>query len=165
MIANEEPKQTQKIEQFPTEAELPPTIDAEEIESELAVEPAEPTPEKIIPAETRKAPAKFHFPNFKKTTHIPTVKDLITNKIEKIMEEDLQEIYKTLPPIAQQEFKIKGEETATKIRELLKSTHVKIKKIFQLIVEWLKVLPGINQFFLEQEAKIKTDKIIMLNQK
>ena len=29
-----------------------------------------------------------------------------------------------------------------------------------LIREWLKVIPGINKFFLEQTVKIKTDKII-----
>ena len=45
------------------------------------------------------------------------------------------------------------------------ATTGKAKKIFQLILEWLKLLPGINRFFLEQEAKIKTDRIIHLNQK
>ena len=61
-----------------------------------------------------------------------------------------------------QEFKIKGEETAGKIRELLKSTHIKVKKIFRLIYEWLRLLPGVNKFFLEQEAKIKTDNIVLI---
>ena len=93
---------------------------------------------------------------------IPQVRDAITVRIEKIMEDGLADAYRELTPIQQQEFKIKGEETAFKIRDLLKSAHLQVKKIFRLILEWLKMLPGINRFFLEQEAKIKTDKIIAL---
>jgi len=89
-------------------------------------------------------------------------KDELTVKVEKIMEEGLREAYEKMPPIAQQEFKIKGEETAEKISQLLKKTHIKIKKIFALIFDWLKMIPGINYFFLEQEAKIKTDRILAL---
>lgn len=98
----------------------------------------------------------------RKPTQIPRVRDNLTVQIEKIMEDGLQDAFKELTPIQQQEFKIKGEETAFQIRALLKATHVKIKKIFRLILEWLKMLPGINRFFLEQEAKIKTDKILAL---
>jgi len=32
-------------------------------------------------------------------------------------------------------------------------------------LDWLKILPGVNKFFLEQEAKIKTDKILALKNK
>lgn len=95
-------------------------------------------------------------------THIPQVRDSITVQIEHIMEEGLQEAYKELSTIEQQEFKIKGEETAWQIRTLLNQAKIKIKKIFKLLVEWLRMLPGINRFFLEQEAKIKVDKIISL---
>jgi len=98
----------------------------------------------------------------KKPSKIPAIKDAMTVKIEKIMEHDLSDAYSELTPLQQQEFKIKGEETAWEIRKLLKSAHVKLKTIFKLILEWLKMLPGINRFFLEQEAKIKTDKIIAL---
>lgn len=95
---------------------------------------------------------------------LPQMRDEVTVKIEKIMEEGLNDAFQRLSPIAKQEFKLRGEETAGKIRELMQSTHVKIKKIFQLIYEWLKMLPGVNRFFLEQEAKIKTDKIIHLKE-
>ncbi|KKQ27446.1 MAG: hypothetical protein US42_C0009G0036 [Candidatus Magasanikbacteria bacterium GW2011_GWC2_37_14] len=101
----------------------------------------------------------------KKTKQIPQVKDPITIDIEKIMEQELTDAYKELTPAQQQAFKIKGEETAWEIRALLKQTHVQIKKVFRLLLEWLKMLPGINRFFLEQEAKIKTDKIISLKEK
>lgn len=100
----------------------------------------------------------------KKQKQIPQVRDEVTVAIEKIMEEDLQDAFKELTPIQKQEFKIKGEETATQIRQLLQKTHVKVKNIFRLILEWLKMLPGINKFFLEQEAKIKTDKILTIKE-
>ena len=35
-------------------------------------------------------------------------------------------------------------------------------KIIDVIKKWLSIIPGINKFFLEQEAKIKTDKIMEL---
>ncbi len=95
----------------------------------------------------------------------PPVKDETVIKIEKILEDGLNDSYQRLSPIAKQEFRIKGEQTAAQIRDLLKGTHVKIKKILRLIFDWLRMLPGINHFFLEQEAKIKTDKIMALKNK
>jgi len=96
---------------------------------------------------------------------IPQVRDEVVVKIEKILESGLADEYSQLSPIAKQEFKIKGEEVAEKIKGLLSATHIKVKKIFFLIVEWLRLLPGVNKFFLEQEAKIKTDHIIELHKK
>ena len=106
------------------------------------------------------APAKFkrHY------KPIPVVQDETVLKIEKILASGLDDQFANLSPIAKQEFKIKGEETAVKIKELMQSTHIKVKKILYLIIEWLRILPGINKFFLEQEAKIKTDQLIELHQ-
>ena len=98
----------------------------------------------------------------KKDLQLPKVKDELTERIEHVMQEGLADAYMELTPIQQQEFKIKGEEVAWKIRQLMKKTHVKIKEIFKLLMEWLKMLPGINSFFLEQEAKIKADKIMSI---
>lgn len=98
----------------------------------------------------------------KKKTAIPVVKDELTRRLEHVMEEGLGDVFRELTPVQQQVFKIKGEETAWKIRELFKKTHLKVKEIFKLLVEWLRVLPGINKFFIEQEAKIKADKILAL---
>lgn len=98
----------------------------------------------------------------KKPTTIPQVRDELTLQVEKILEEELGDAFAQLTLIQQQEFKIKGEQTAFEIRQLLRKTHVNIKKVFELILEWLKLLPGVNRFFLEQEAKIKADKIMAL---
>ncbi|MSU75063.1 MAG: hypothetical protein EXS55_00905 [Candidatus Magasanikbacteria bacterium] len=98
-------------------------------------------------------------------TAIPQVRDGVTVKIEKIMEDGVGDAFSRLSPVAREEFKLKGEETARAIRLLLQNTHIKVKKIFELILNWLRMLPGINRFFLEQEAKIKTDRIIAIHDK
>lgn len=80
--------------------------------------------------------------------------------IEGILEEDLNDIYVKLSPQDQLKFKQKGEETAIAIFKMIYyKTKIKIKKIINLIKKWLKLIPGINKYFLEQEVKIKTDKI------
>ena len=82
-------------------------------------------------------------------------------KIESILEEDLGELYNNLTPAEQKVFKVKGEQAAREIFKLVyHQTKIKVKKIITLIRDWLKAIPGINRFFLEQEAKIKADKII-----
>lgn len=94
---------------------------------------------------------------------IPQMQDPVVIKIEKILENGLADEFMKLSPVAKQEFKIKGEETAIKIKDLLQDSHIKVKRILLLIIEWLKILPGINKFFLEQEAKIKTDNLVELH--
>lgn len=95
------------------------------------------------------------------TQPIPVPVDPLTERIESILEEDLTDHYLSMNPADQARFKLKGEETLSKIRVLVSKTKVNAKKIFQLIREWLKIIPGVNRFFLEQEAKIKTDKILL----
>lgn len=81
-------------------------------------------------------------------------------QLEEILSAGLEDIYQDLPPDAKQIFKVKGEQAAGKIQLLLQSAKVKINEILDVIRGWLLVIPGVNIFFLEQEAKIKTDKII-----
>lgn len=93
---------------------------------------------------------------------VPQVRDELTVRIEKILEDGVADAYSRLSPVKKQEFKLKGEAVARAIGEMVRTAHVKVKKILKLIIEWLKMLPGVNRFFLEQEAKIKTDRIIAL---
>lgn len=83
-------------------------------------------------------------------------------QIEKILEHGLESIYLNISKEKQIEFKEEGEKIAKKINGLLSQTKIKVKKIIKLIKDWLSVIPGINRFFLEQEVKIKTDKIMNL---
>lgn len=83
-------------------------------------------------------------------------------EVEAILSGGLEEQFRQLPPKLQQEFKAKGEQTASKIVILLKSAKVKVMEILTLIKNWLKMIPGVNKYFLEQESKIRTDKLLKL---
>jgi len=85
--------------------------------------------------------------------------------IDSILSEGLNDIFLKMDAGQQKAFQQKGEETVSKINELLNHTKVKITKIIKLIRDWLKMIPGINKFFLEQEIKIKTDKIMKIKDK
>ena len=91
--------------------------------------------------------------------------DPLTEAVEKILAEDLVDFYRAMKPAEREKFKVKGEETTAKIRRLLDGTTIKVKEILKLIIAWIKMIPGINKFFLEQESKIKTDKIIELHRR
>ncbi|MDP3964654.1 MAG: hypothetical protein Q8Q20_03300 [bacterium] len=99
-------------------------------------------------------------PAVKEETEIGAAKE-----VENILEEDLREIYAELDPATRQKFKQEGEKTAGTIAILLQATKVKVKKVLSLIKKWLKIIPGLNKHFIEQEAKIKTDKVLAIKRK
>jgi len=126
---------------------------------------------KEIPQVEADAPSKKTTPetDIKHTTSKPVAADssaqadLISyeiKQVEDILAEDLEGIYQQMPPDRQAAFKAKGEEVARKIVSILHSAKIRIKDILELIRGWLKLIPGVNKFFLEQEAKIKADKIL-----
>jgi len=86
-------------------------------------------------------------------------------EVEKVLAEGLEEIYAELAPDLKLIFKSEGEKAASEISVMLSDTKVKIKKIVELIRNWLSIIPGVNKYFLEQEAKIKTDDIMDLRYK
>lgn len=104
-------------------------------------------------------------PKKAKSTTIPQVRDHITVDLEKVLEDGLVEAYRSLSRVEQQEFKIKGEQVTFQLRQMMQSSTLKVKKVFSLIFEWLRLLPGVNTFFLEQEAKIKADAVIMIHRR
>lgn len=85
--------------------------------------------------------------------------------IDVILAEGLNDIFIKMNPTQQSVFKKAGEEAVTKINQLLSETKVKVNKIVEIIRKWLKLIPGINKFFLEQEVKIKADKIFKIKNK
>jgi hypothetical protein len=82
--------------------------------------------------------------------------------IEKTLSQGLEQIYFGLDKAAQATVKRAGEQTARQIEILLESGKAVAKKILHLIRQWLAKIPGINKFFLEQESKIKTDRIMAM---
>jgi hypothetical protein len=47
---------------------------------------------------------------------------------------------------------------------MVRGLKIHAKKVVELIRDWLLTIPGVNKFFLEQEAKIKTDRVLELEQ-
>lgn len=86
-------------------------------------------------------------------------------EIDRILADGLNEIYLKMSPAEQRNFRRQGEETVKKIAGLLNQTRIRIDKIIGLIRDWLKLIPGVNRFFIEQEAKIKADRIIKMKDK
>ncbi|MFA6603319.1 MAG: hypothetical protein WCT10_00585 [Patescibacteria group bacterium] len=111
---------------------------------------AQPASVPAVPAKSAAAPVAA-----KDTYHI---------RVERVLEENLVEVYLAMPPAARARFKAEGEATALRLRSLIEQTKIRAKDVLKLILQWLKMIPGVNRYFLEQEAKIKTDKILLLAQ-
>lgn len=97
-------------------------------------------------------------------TPAPIVKDDVMKEVEKILEDGLGNYFHTLPADAQKRFEKKGEEVAVQVAVMVRGFKVEVKRVLRLIRDWLLTVPGVNKFFLEQEAKIKTDRILALEQ-
>ncbi len=87
---------------------------------------------------------------------------IILEKVERVLAQDMDNIFLSLDVSQQIAFKKRGEETSRQIVKLLSKGTVPLKKIVHLIMAWLRVIPHVNRFYLEQEAKIKADKIMKL---
>lgn len=128
--------------------------------SEVPKERPAPAPElsKIQEAEVSGGPTPVQLP----ATPAPVAppKDPLTAQVEEILEEDLKEVYAGLPEALKPKFRKKGEEVAEAIVAMLTTAKVKARKVLKLIIAWLKIIPGVNKFFLEQEAAIKAQKIL-----
>ncbi|MBU1039309.1 hypothetical protein KKC17_03775 [Patescibacteria group bacterium] len=93
----------------------------------------------------------------------PTDLTSFEKKVENVLEEDLADVYLSLSPDKQQEFKKAGEIAAKKISRLMRKVKISLSQIIKIIRQWLSVIPGVNKYFLEQTAKIKADKILKLH--
>ncbi len=87
-------------------------------------------------------------------------KSVIYQKIERILEEDLGDLYLKMDAAHQRIFKEEGEKTVRQIERVILTGKSVLSRITELIRRWLKLIPGVNKFFIEQEAKIKADKIL-----
>lgn len=154
----------QNLEKIPQPSEQPAAPESQEAPAtpeqrpETATESvaetvAEPTPTVQLPDDTATD-----------TAQIP-VDAVVLSKVENILSEGMDKVFLEMDAATQQQFKIKGEETARKITQLLKKSKVKIKEVISLVMDWLRVIPKVNKFYLEQEAKIKADAIMKMHKK
>lgn len=100
------------------------------------------------------------------TPSLPSLpKTPMVQKIEGILEQDLEDLYQDLSEAEKVIFKRKGEETASVIAQILQGAKIRAKQLFDTIIAWLKYLPGVSASYLVQEAKIKTDQLMKLVKK
>ncbi len=89
-------------------------------------------------------------------------KDPLVLRIEDILSERLDDVYKNLSPDVKVTFKAKGEDVAKTIQTWIAQAKLVARHVLKLIRSWLLLVPNVNRYFLEQESKIKTDKIMAL---
>lgn len=88
----------------------------------------------------------------------------LQHRVEEILSVGLTDAYLAMDPVTQNKFKQVGEATAKTIVGLLARTKIEVKKIIEIIFSWLRLIPGVSNYYLEQEAKIKADRLVSLRQ-
>lgn len=95
------------------------------------------------------------------TSFAPT-KDPALLSIEHILADGMDSAYTSMDAATQVRFKQVGEATAVTLARMMEQTKIQVKKIVQIILVWLRIIPNVNPFYLEQEAKIKADALLAL---
>lgn len=147
----------------------------DDIEKQISPAETPPSPEVGREATREIRPQVERAPRTENVTETPTIApavlpvvepsslvDPTVRSIELILSEDMTEQFMAMSPADQAKFKAKGEETVSKLAALMQKTALKAKEVLKLIVGWLRFIPHVNKYFLEQESKIKTDKILDL---
>ena len=159
-----EPKNKEKPIVKPEETALP--AEAEKMPlPEVYPEQEKPMGKVEIP-EVKPAPRRAIFIR-KKTDETQQILEPseTVQEIEAILSEGLEEAYQSLPDNLKDKFREEGRQTASKIEKIISAAKIVVNTIVELIRRWLMIIPGVNRFFLEQEIKIKTDKILALAEK
>lgn len=92
----------------------------------------------------------------------PEQKDPVRMKVERILEDNLWDLYRTLPQGSRAKFKEQGEALAATLRGSLDLPKFRADDAYTAVAKWLKTIPRVNPYFLQQEAKIKTDRYVKL---
>lgn len=92
----------------------------------------------------------------------PLPKTPVRLEIESVLSEHVNVMISHMDPQTKAAFKLEASETASTIEKLVSTAKATAKKVIRLITAWLRMIPGVNEFYIEQEAKIKADKILEL---
>ena len=84
----------------------------------------------------------------------------VLKQVEALLSEGLQQLYLSLPEGRRAAFKQKGEQIANTITDMIMYGKAKVKEVWSLITSWLGTISGVNKYYVEQEIKIKTDRIM-----
>lgn len=89
-------------------------------------------------------------------------KSQMLQEIEGVLAEGLEDVYQQMTPEQQVIFRTKGEEIASLLEKYIRQCTARARQVLQYIRGWLALIPGVNELFLEQESKIKTDRLLAL---
>lgn len=88
--------------------------------------------------------------------------DEVILEVEKILEDGLGDYVEAMSEETRTRFLAKGREVSTQIADMVRKLKVELHRAIVLIRDWLLTIPSVNRYFMEQEVKIKTDRIIEL---
>ena len=120
------------LERSAESPEAASAFEASKAKENVAEAAAVPAPAPVSNAQMPAAPAK----------------DPIRARVESVMEEDLKDTYLAMPENLRRRFKLQGEKVAVQVAEMIKKLKVQAEKVLSLIRDWLKLIPGVNKFFL-----------------
>jgi len=151
-----------QLTEFLKQPELKGSVTKTESESVLETSRAAVSkPEKILEAVTGGVQKNVTQQGLNMKTAGASDPDL--KKIEDVLAEDLSDVYLGLDAAHRRLFKEEGERASNQIKNLFDRAQATAKKVLDIIKRWLMMIPHVNKFFLEQEAKIKTDKIMKIS--
>ncbi len=156
--AHEGPEQP--IETTPERAAVP-VMETEVIPETESAEPSErgdkaemkpePTPATVQMTAAPAVPAK------------EVARDPVLIEVENKLSEGLWDAYKSMDPGLRAKFKAEGERIAGVARDGIASGRLAAERLLQMIVDWLRMIPRVDRWFLVQDAKLKTDALIRMS--
>jgi len=141
------------------------SLEPKEAQKELAPESPEQSSAKEVENQQPSTPSSVQSMPQAPTAAPPPPKSPTLMQVESILEENMAEAYSGMDQATQIRFRQEGEKTSKKIEQVLYQVKLKVKNILDLIRNWLKIIPGVSGYYIEQETKIKTDKIMSLRNK
>lgn len=124
-----------------------------------------PLTEQTVEPATSLSPSPPPSPTEREGAISSLLKEPHVTVIESMLSDGLGDLYRGMNSQAQDKFRGEGEQVASKIQEMIVRAKLTARKVARLIRSWLRLIPGVSQFFLEQETKIKTDRIIEYSEK
>ncbi len=85
-------------------------------------------------------------------------------EIEEILSDGVKDFYDAMQDLEKKRFRDTGEKLARDIYDMLQKGHASFKKFLDAIIPWLTLIPHVNQFYLEKEAKKRADKLIKMHE-
>lgn len=168
---------TQEKELYPRPSQESEETSATTASAHAAVEQGSPLPQEIPTAsEIRPIPEQKQ-PGASVSTSRPipasptavaatsAPKTSTRKEIEDVLSDGLSALYQSMTPDEQRKFRAAGEVAAATIEELLITFKATARKVLDIIRSWLAMIPRVNAFFLEQESKLKADKILSVQRR